>query len=197
MSADHVLTTIELIQKQIAELDQDLLQKKRMVNDLCGLVDRPPLYDDADLASRSATTATRPDEYYGKPLATAVRMVLEKRQAANLGAATVPEIYDEMSRGGYHFTASTEDNNKRALYTSLGKNTTTFHKLPNGTYGLREWYQDIKEGKSKGKNKENGNGDDDADASTDEAVEKPLHEELQEESSPIDTNTKEAVKSAK
>lgn len=188
MSQDHVLTTIELVQKQVADLDQQLLQKKRMVNDLCGLVGRPPLYGDAELMSRSATTNTRPDEYYGKPLATVVRMVLEKRQAAVLGAATVPEIYDEMVRGGYHFTASTDDNNKRSLYTSLGKNTTTFHKLPNGTYGLREWYPEVKE--SKAKSPANGNG-----ATATEESDRPLHEELQDEAG--EENAEPAVKAAK
>jgi hypothetical protein len=166
MSQDAVLSTIDLVVAQVAEIDQQLLEKKRMVNDLCKLAGRPPMYSDADLASRAGSKPIRPDEYYGKPLATVVRLVLERRDAMGLGAATVNEIYDEMAAGGFHFGGKNDDNNKRGLYVSLGKNSTTFHKLPNGTYGLLEWYPDAKAPKGK-----NGNG----------KGEKPLHEELQEE----------------
>lgn len=166
MSADHVLKTIEMIQGEIGELDRQLTDRKRMVNELCRFAGRPALYADAALASAAGSSKTRPDEYYGKPLATVIRLVLEKRQAGNLGAATVNEIYDEMVAGGYHFQAKSEENAKRGLYTSLGKSTHTFHKLPNGTYGLKEWYPDAP------RSKENGGS---------KAQEKPLHEELQEE----------------
>jgi len=169
MSQDAVLSTIELVRAQVADLDQQLLEKKRMVNDLCKLAGRPPIYGDADLKSRVGGRATRPDEYYGKPQASVVRTILEKRALAGLGAATVNEIYDEMLAGGFHFGGKNDDNNKRGLYISLGKNTTTFHKLPNGTYGLVEWYSDLK-GIRVGK--ENGTGS--AKAS------KPLPDDAQE-----------------
>ncbi|MEM9352555.1 MAG: hypothetical protein AAGA92_06045 [Planctomycetota bacterium] len=170
MPSDHIARTIDDIQQQISELESELTYKKRIVNDLCGLASRPAIYSDADLVSKSSQVSTRPDEYYGKPLATVVGTVLEKRQAANLGAATVNEIYEEMKSGGFHFVAKNDENAKRGLYQSLGKNTTRFHKLPNGTYGLREWYPDAPRGR-----RENGSRAE---------AEKPLHEELQGEQEP-------------
>jgi hypothetical protein len=183
MSQEHVLPTIELIQQQIADLDKQLTEKKRMVNDLCALIGRPSIYSDSDLASRSTAATTMPDQYYGKGLAPVVRMILEKRKAMGLGAATVNEIYEEMTIGGYHFQGKNDDNNKRGLYISLGKNTSTFHKLPNGTYGLKEWYPDIKETKAKEPNGSNGKDDD-----------VPLHEELKKESVEADEQAAASVK---
>jgi hypothetical protein len=184
MSTDHVSKTIEMVQGQIAELDQQLLVKKQMVNGLCEIAGRPPIYGDAEMASRTTSTTTRPDEYYGKALATVVRTVLEKRKSANLGAATANEIYDEMVAGGFHFQAKNDDNAKRGLYSSLGKNTSTFHRLPNGTWGLIEWYPDRRSAKAK------SNGDDEADD------EVPLHEELKQESGSKEEPA-EPVKTAK
>lgn len=172
MSEHAVLSTIKMVQQQVAELDQQLLEKKRMVNDLCKLAGRSPVYGDADLTSQSGSISRRPDEYYGKPQATVVRMILEKRHAAGLGAATVAEIYDEMVAGGYLFGGKNDDNNKRGLYISLGKNSATFHKLPNGTYGLLEWYPDVKVTRTK-------NGA--ANGMECKAEDAPLHEELQDD----------------
>ena len=186
MSDDHVSKTIELVQSQISELDQQLLEKKRMVNDLCKLAGRPPIYHDAELVARNGTMARKKDEYYGKALATVVRMVLEKRKSANLGAATANEIYDEMVAGGFHFQTKNEENAKRGLYSSLGKNTTTFHRLPNGTWGLREWYPNIRPTRG-------SNGDDAA-----QGDDKPLHEELNEETASEESKTPaEPVKTPK
>lgn len=170
MPEDAVGKTIDLVQDQINELDQKLLEKKRMVNDLCRLAGRPALYGDAELTSSLGAGAVLPDAYYGKALATVVRMVLERRKASGRGAATVNEIYDDMVAGGYNFGGKNDDNNKRGLYVSLGKNSYMFHKLPNGTYGLLDWYDVIKEPKAK----QNG-------SSASKNGEKPLHEELQEE----------------
>jgi hypothetical protein len=183
MENEHVNKTIEMVQGQITTLNEELRTKKLMVNGLCELANRPALYPDVDQESRRVTTL-RSDEYYGKPLATVVRSILERRQAANLGAASVNEIYEEMAEGGYHFGGKNEDNNKRGLYISLGKNTSTFHKLPNGRYGLREWYPEIKDVKES-KSKSNGASGD---------AEKPLHEELQSEENGVLGN---AAKTAK
>jgi hypothetical protein len=54
-----------------------------------------------------------------------------------------------MVKGGYHFEAKNDVNARRGLYISLAKNTTTFHKLPNGNYGLVAWYPAVREQRSK------------------------------------------------
>jgi hypothetical protein len=158
MSNEHVLKTIEMVQAQVRELEQQTLEKKRVANDLCKLADRPPCYADTQGTS-AVTTSIRADEFYGKPLATAVRSILEKRAAANLGAATVSELYESLVIGGMAFEVKNDANAKRGLYSSLSKNQ-AFHKLPNGTYGLSEWYPN--------KPKKEANGSDGKTTTTDE-----------------------------
>jgi hypothetical protein len=141
--SEHVLKTIELFQAEIREAEAQLADKRKLVNQLCPRAGIAPLYPDAE--APGIVTGIRSDEFYGKPLATAVREVLQKRKAANLGAAAVAEIYDSLKQGGFHFQAKTEEYAKRGLYQSLTKNSATFHKLPNGKYGLLEWYSSVRE----------------------------------------------------
>lgn len=89
-------------------------------------------------------------EFYGQPLAVVVRRILEKRRIANQGPATVAEIYDTMLLGDYNFETANADNAKRSLRISLTKNSSTFHKLPSGKYGLREWYPALRDRRDNG-----------------------------------------------
>lgn len=91
-----------------------------------------------------AINAIRNDQFYGQPLATAIREFLQMRKAAGGGAASVKEIYDALVRGGFKFEARDDVNAQRGLRQSLTKNSITFHKLPNGNYGLLEWYPNAK-----------------------------------------------------
>jgi hypothetical protein len=97
----------------------------------------------------SESPGFRSDEFYGQPLSTVVRTILEKRRAANLGAASVAEIYDAMEQGGFSFGSSNSENAKRNLRISLTKNSAIFHRLPNNRYGLLEWYPNVREAKSR------------------------------------------------
>lgn len=63
-------------------------------------------------------------------------------------ASLLPEIYKVMKDGGFLFEAKNDANAQRGLHIAMAKNTTTFHRLPNGNYGLREWYPAIKEKKA-------------------------------------------------
>src|SRR5262249_11168599 len=146
--SQHFHETIAALQAQITEEERRLNDRKRAVNILCDSSGVPRLYPDDQMQS-GVTAGIRSDEFYGRPLATVVREILQKRRAASLGAASVPEIFDAMVAGGYEFNTKNEENSKRGLYISLGKNTTTFHRLPNGRYGLLEWYPAVKEPKQK------------------------------------------------
>ena len=176
MSEERVL--IEKVQSQIADLEQQIERKKAFINELCDLAELPPIYELSN-AAQSHGFVTQPDAYYGKPTATAVTLILEKRKNAKVGAATINELYDELCRGGFHFEAKNAENAKRGLNNMLGKNP-KFHRLPNGTYGLREWYENIRE-KKNGRDQEKP------------ASDQPLHEELQERSADGDSEEK-AVK---
>lgn len=147
--SEAVLQTIELVRAQVGALEQDLAEKKRMVNSLCKLINQPPFYSHVDEVTEQ-TAGIRNDEFYGQPLASVVRSILVKRKAASSGAATVGEIYAAMCQGNFNFETDVAENAKRNLRISLTKNSTLFHKLPNGRYGLREWYPNLKERRSNG-----------------------------------------------
>jgi hypothetical protein len=167
MSSESFRQTIVVLQGAIDKLQEKIKSHKQTINHLCGEMNEAPLYPEADEEIAIGTTATRSDEFYGKPLATAVRTILERRKRANLGAATVPEIYKAMKDGAFHFEAKNEANAQRSLHIAMSKNAAVFHRLPNSNkYGLREWYPAIKDKKA-GSNNDEASG------------QLPLHEELQ------------------
>jgi hypothetical protein len=125
--------------KEIAADEAALRKKKETVNTLCTVAERAPLYT-LDAADVSLPTSIRSDQFYMQPLASAVRTILEMRNQQNLGAASVNEIFDALTAGGYQFNTKSEDVSKASLRNSLAKNTVTFHKLPNGKFGLLSWY---------------------------------------------------------
>src|SRR5258708_4864464 len=126
-------SAIEMALATIAQLEQQIAQHKTTINGMCVLANRAPMF--ADVGGTSASAPLRDDEFYGKPLATAVKDVFDRRKASGNGAATVAEIYDMLVRGGFHFATKNSENAKRNLYQNLSKNS-KFHKLPNGSYGL-------------------------------------------------------------
>jgi hypothetical protein len=138
MNDDPVVGTIELLQAQIREMERELVETKRTVNTLCKRIHRDPIYLNTE---PSNTVAQRSDEFYGKPLASVVRTILERRQGSGLGAASIDAIFSAMKNGGFLFENAKNDGTaKRSLSVSLSKNTVTFHRLPNDDIGLLEWY---------------------------------------------------------
>lgn len=53
-----------------------------------------------------------------------------------------------MIAGGYQFETKDDNNAMRGMRISMAKNI-KFHKLPNGKWGLKEWYPNVKEDKEK------------------------------------------------
>ena len=78
-----------------------------------------------------------PDQFYNKPLATAVREVLEMRKRR---PATSQEIHAALKTGGFAFESRDDENAMRGMAVSISKNTALFARLPNGLIGLNEWY---------------------------------------------------------
>jgi hypothetical protein len=137
-----------VITEKAAEIAADeiaLRKKKEMVNTLCTVDGRPAMYAMED--NNSVPTQIRSDQFYGQPLASAVRTILEMRKQRSLGAATNREIYDALKAGGYEFDTKSEDIAQKSLRNSLAKNTALFHKLPNGQFGLLSWYPNVKKPK--------------------------------------------------
>jgi hypothetical protein len=128
--------------KTIEEYEATLAQKKRLVNELCTEYGRPPRFADVEGNRARSLASLKRDQFYGKPLATAIREFLEMRGPSDrggMGAASVNEIFAALSEGGFKFEVKNEANAKRGLRIALSKNTVTFHRIGE-SYGLLEWY---------------------------------------------------------
>lgn len=146
--SDHYLKIIQELEDELVEQEAAATDTKRLINRMLGRINQPPRYSDADLETKSGVAlAIRSDQFYGQPLASCVRDILEMRRALNQGPATVNEIYASLVEGGFAFDTKIEENAKRGLRISLAKNTALFHKLPNGKFGLLEWYPNAKKPK--------------------------------------------------
>ena len=145
---------IEEIVGEIGTLEAEIRDKKKTVNTLCGVAGRDPLYT-LDAPEAAVPNRIRSDQFYGQALATAVRTILEMRKQQNLGAATVKEIFEALTAGGYTFNTKSDDVAHASLRNSLSKNTVTFHKLPNGRFGMLSWYPNAKPAKSSNSNGNN------------------------------------------
>lgn len=141
--SEHILKTLEQVKSDITGLELQLAEKKRMANYLSEMAGAGPVYADADEPS-SISATSHGDEFYGKTATAAAREVLEKRKRMGLGPATLAEIYESLTDGGYQFDASSTTNAKNSLRVTLSKRSETFHKLPNGKIGLTKWYTNIK-----------------------------------------------------
>jgi hypothetical protein len=130
---------------KLREQEAQVLETKRVINTIKAWAGEPPMFTDLDQAQPGSSIVSKRAKFYGQPLSTVVRQILEARQ----DVASVNEIYDAMIAGQYKFDTANEENAKRGLRISLTKNSATFHKLPGGEYGLREWYPNVKESKPK------------------------------------------------
>ena len=135
---DHVQKTLDMVLNDLRELQKQTANKMKTANSLCGLLDQPPMFQDVELSDSVLTI--QPDEFYGKQMTEVVHTLLEKRKRTNLGVATVAEIYDGMIQGGFHFQTKNPVYAKRGIYGTLSREAGSFHKLPDGRYGLPEWY---------------------------------------------------------
>ena len=122
---DQVPEIIAQLQKEMESFE---LKLKVMINQLCELDGRPPIYEDVG-----------PHHFEGQPLASSVRTILEARRAGpGDGPDSAREIYDALVTGGYRFAAKDAKSAMRGLQLSLSRNT-LFYKDDNGKFGLADW----------------------------------------------------------
>ena len=152
----HAEQTVADLEARLQELEAESRKIKSAINCLCDVMGLPPKYEDIE-DKHNVPKVQRADEYYGKPLATVVTEVLDKRAKQELWAATLDEIYDQLVAGGFDFTGKNDGIKKRGLAISMSKNR-KFHHLPNDTWGLVSWYPTVKEAKET--NKEPASQDD-------------------------------------
>jgi len=142
---DHVLQTVDMLVSDVTTKQKEIAELQRTINYLCtkaGIATKYEQIETPGAAGNSASLTIAPDEYHGKPLNRAVTDYMNRRAKSmpNAKTASAEEIYDVLIRGGYTFEQRSKDEQMHSLKTSLGKSTHTFRKLPNGTYGLVEWY---------------------------------------------------------
>lgn len=142
------------IQAKIKTHLDEIGKLKSAANMLADLAGQGPIYSDLEQEAKTVGP-NRADAYYGKPLARAVREYLDFRQQA----VPVDDIQRGLEQGGFDFDALgwAEGNRLRALAMSIAKNTTVFHRLPNGMWGLNTWYPEAtkrKKEKSKSRSDE-------------------------------------------
>lgn len=138
---DEFKPAIDALLADLADLEKQVVDTKLVINRLCARAGMDPLFPDAAAETgASGPVSLRSDSFYGKAISTAAREYLEMRRASGLGPAAPREVYEALVRGGYTFEAKDETVAIIGLRATLRKNSSIFHRLPNGTYGLLSWY---------------------------------------------------------
>ena len=137
---ERISGAVEVLLEQLKEKERRVAEMKRTINGLLRSAGEPAMFEDTESESIKSLKLRR-DEYYGKPFATAAQMYLQRRKEA----AMPDEILKGLESGGFDFRAlGWKDTDRlRSLAISLAKNNKVFHKLPNGTFGLTDWYPDV------------------------------------------------------
>ena len=151
MSQEYSSATKGLLEK-LEELQREVISVKNAINLLREMEDKDPLFGEEELGLKKSSRNIRPDQYYGKPFATAVREYLESVDSA----CVARQIIEGLTEGGFDFKAQgwEEGSLLRTVSMMLGKNNKTFHRLPNNTYGLLRWYPEIEKRNKKAKKQE-------------------------------------------
>ena len=160
--SDKLNAAIEELQAHLADQLQEVTETKKMINALRKRMGLDPLYGDVSVEQVGALP---PDQYNGKPLASAAGEYLERRKQA----CPAEEIMRGLEQGGFDFEATgwKEKDRLRMLAISLAKNNTKFHKLPNNTFGLLSWYDQAviaKRATKEERGKPNGNDSEESEA---------------------------------
>jgi hypothetical protein len=135
---EKLSAAIDVLLDELKQQQQQVAETKRMINALRQRTGQEPLFPDAAV-EQLGVGPLRPDQYYGKPLATAAQEYLERRKQA----CAADEILKGLEQGSFDFDAlGWKENRVRSLAMSLAKNTKAFHRLPNGFFGLVSWYDE-------------------------------------------------------
>jgi hypothetical protein len=137
--ANEFGAAVTALQRKLDEQLQVVADTKRTINMLLKMAGQQPLYSEAD----NERGTVRADQFYGKGLATSAAEYLALRKQA----CPPEEILRGLEAGGFDFDVLDwkPDDKLRCLSLSLAKNTGTsgkFHRLKNGTFGLRNWYDE-------------------------------------------------------
>jgi hypothetical protein len=138
--ADELGPAIAALEKKLLEQHRAVLDTKRTINMLLKMGGKNPQYAEDDDPSSSSVRA---DQFYGKSLTACAAEYLAMRKQA----CSPDEILRALEAGGFDFDMLpwAKDDRLRSFSISLSKNTGNvgkFHKLKNGSFGLRSWYDE-------------------------------------------------------
>lgn len=94
--AEGINKAIEELEKKLEGIMKQASDIKKAINQLLVLNDEPIRYQDTDVEIKGRIPVA-PDEFFGKPLATAVRDFLKRRGQA----VPLVEIYEALKQGGF------------------------------------------------------------------------------------------------
>lgn len=136
--SDHLRKSIDELENKLHSLQADCIETMKAINMLHKMLGNNPPYglsDEPMLDNRSI----RPDQFFGKALATAVGEYLQLVGYACL----VSEIMEGLRRGGYDWGGAKFP--ERVLRINLAKNTAKFVQIKGSdSFGLLQWYPDVK-----------------------------------------------------
>jgi hypothetical protein len=129
---------VDALEETLRDQLEEVAGTKKLINSLLRRMNEPARYEDVSVANSGGMRA---DEYYGKTVTGAAQMFLERRRTA----LTTDDIAKGIEQGGFDFKPLnwTEAARVRNIAISLSKNPKMFHRLPNGTWGLTEWYPGV------------------------------------------------------
>jgi hypothetical protein len=168
-------SVIEALEVRVSDMERKANALIEVINDLRkedGLPPRQP-GGGAGAGLSGAThgngtgklASIKSDTFFGKKMQTAIREYLNMRRASNGDGPAAPrEIYDAITAGGYQFEAKEEHTALVGLRALMRKRTAFFIKMPNGKYGLTEWYPDARKPRvnaAMGPEEEDDNDEDD------------------------------------
>ena len=138
MTRPELIPAIDALEEELAALDRQAADLRSTINLLCERAGLELRYAATNGPAHAvAATSIKPDTFYGKRMQPAAREFLEMRKRGDSGPATPRQIFNALTTGGFQFEAKDETTALVSLRAMLRKNSGTFHKLPNGEYGLR------------------------------------------------------------
>jgi hypothetical protein len=145
----ELMPAIEALEQELMTLESKANELRSAINTLCRHAGVPTRHAEGVQTAANGMTLSqiKPDTFYGKRMQTAAREFMEMRKAAGQGPAKPRDVYEALRDGGFQFETQDEDTALVSLRNTLRKNSQTFHKLPNGQYGLRAWYPNAKPAK--------------------------------------------------
>lgn len=147
--SNDLSAAVESLYNELNSILERATEIKKTINNLSALMGKPQPFTDVEAASYRGGLSIRPDQFFGKSLATAVREYLKFRGQA----CTAQEIYEGLRTGGYEFPKDwTLKYQLRNLTISLSKNRKDFvYVKSSNAYGLWEFYPEKKRERAKQK----------------------------------------------